>query len=128
ATPSLSETRRASSSSDACSRSATLLLLISILSLLPRRWRRHGEDPECLRHRFEMMQIESHKAIRAAVYRCLQNHLIRRILQLGPPKEPQLNGIGGRGQGIQYSVRFPDRQTGGHQLMRPGQYGFVFDQ
>ena len=46
ATPSLSETRRASSRSEVCSRSATLLFLVSSLNLLPRFWRRHGQDPE----------------------------------------------------------------------------------
>src|SRR5215510_3723188 len=92
ATPSLSETRRASSSSDVCSRSATLLSCLT-LNLPPSLRRRRYEDSEVLRRQLEMTPIERHQAIRATIYDCRQNHLIRRILQLRPPKEAQLSWL-----------------------------------
>src|ERR1035441_1868862 len=84
ATPSVSETRRASSSIDSCRRKATLLLLISS-NLHPRIAWPHHSNPELASGVGEVTHIESDQPIGLTVDRRFQYHLVGGILQSRAP-------------------------------------------
>src|SRR5579862_328517 len=90
ATPSASETRRASSNMDACKRKATLLLLMSSNLHPCIAWPNHT-SPEFLGGAGEMAQIESNQPIGRPVYRRLQHHFVGWILQPRTPQKPKRN-------------------------------------
>src|SRR5207245_10293052 len=112
ATPSVSETRRASSSIDACRRKATLLLRMPS-NLLPNiTWPRHM-DSELPGGAGEMAKIESNQPIRRTVHRRLQHHLIGGILQLRAPQKPERHRNGYLYQSVEYLVHLLRRQAAG---------------
>jgi len=126
ATPSVSETRRASSSIDACRRKATLLLLIS--SNLPPSiaWPRHT-NPKLAGGFGKMTKIESNHPIRRTVDRRLQHHLVGWILQPRTPQKPEMHRNRYLYQSVEHVIYLPRRQAAGVQVLRPCQNRLVLD-
>src|ERR1700756_189940 len=117
ATPSASETRRASSNIDDCNRNATLLLLMP--SNLPPciAWQRHT-NPKLSGGVGEMPKIESYQPSCRPVDRRLQHHLVGWILQPWTPQKPERHRNRHLHQSIEYLVHLRRRQAAGLQVFR----------
>src|ERR1035437_6540772 len=120
ATPSVSETRRASSSNDSCRRQATLLLLISS-NLHPRIAWSHHSNPELASGVGEVTHIESDQPIGLTVDRRFQYHLVGGILQSLAPQKPEENRNRYPHQSIENLIHLPQRQATGVAAIRPGE-------
>src|SRR5262245_15653757 len=106
ATPSASDTRRASSRMEACRRKATLLLLM-FLKLLPRVPRLGNTNSEVPRSVGEVTHIECDQPVSRAINRRLQDHLVSRVFQPWTPQEPQMNRNRDLCQSIKHCIHLP---------------------
>jgi len=126
ATPSVSETRRASSKIDACSRKATLLLLMSPNLPVYIAWPRHT-NPKLPGRSGEMAKIESNQPLRRSVDRRLQHHLVGWILQPWTPQEPERHWNRYLHQSIEYRVHLRRCQAARLQVFRARQDSLVLE-
>src|ERR1039458_6907834 len=111
-----------SSSSETCSRNATLLFLISSLYLLTRITRPQHADTEIASGHGEVAQIEGDQPVGLAIDRRLQHHLVTRVLQPRTPPEVHMHRDQDLRQGIENFTHLLVRQPACIQVLRTSQY------
>ena len=126
ATPSVSETRRASSNIDSCRRKATLLLLM-FSNLPPRIAWPHHSNPELASGGGKVTHVESDQPISLAVDRRFQHHFVGRILQSRAPQKPEVDRNRHLYQSVENIIHLTRRQAARVKVLRPRQNRFVLD-